>query len=140
MNGINKVNQLQRHVARLVVNHGMRPAGMRTMHGHRAARRARAASQAETTSSTDATRRRQDLQMKQLPELLRETADIVLSTGPRGIMRGLQAAQVAGGLLREYVTAGRVDPPQVRAVKVTRRIQGSGLGEQPWRRMIHLAE
>jgi hypothetical protein len=65
--------------------------------------------------AASATRRRPD-QAQQLQELLREVVDVALATGPRGVLRSLQAGRAVAGLVAEYVAAGRVDPPQVGAV------------------------
>jgi hypothetical protein len=54
-------------------------------------------------------------QSQQLQQLVREVLDTALSTGPRGVMRGLQAARAVAGLAAEYAAAGRLEPPQARA-------------------------
>ena len=60
--------------------------------------------------------------MQQVQELLRETVDIAVATGPRGLMRGLQAAQAVASLAGEYAssaaTGRQLDPPQ----RVLRRL------------------
>lgn len=61
-------------------------------------------------SSTDDTTKR----VTQLSELLQETARVAIATGPRGIIRALQAAQSVSNLSVEYISRGVVDPPQVR--------------------------
>ncbi|GBF91070.1 hypothetical protein Rsub_03926 [Raphidocelis subcapitata] len=58
----------------------------------------------------------------ELQELLRETLDVALTTGPRGVLRGLQAAGAVGGLAAEYAAAGRLDPPQVVLRKLFERL------------------
>jgi len=50
---------------------------------------------------------------QQLNELLQETLQISIQTGPKGFFRGLQAADAVLSLTREYLTKGTLDPPEV---------------------------
>ncbi|MEW5308611.1 MAG: hypothetical protein WDW38_000556 [Sanguina aurantia] len=59
--------------------------------------------------SADETTRR----VTQFSDLLQETARVAIATGPRGIIRALQAAQSVSNLSVEYISRGVVDPPQV---------------------------
>jgi aarF domain-containing kinase len=49
---------------------------------------------------------------EQLNELLQETVQLALQTGPKGIVRSLQAADAVLSLAREQLQAGRIDPPE----------------------------
>lgn len=49
----------------------------------------------------------------QLTELLQETIQIVMSTGPRGVFRAVQGATAIAELARDYVASGGSDPPHV---------------------------
>jgi aarF domain-containing kinase len=86
----------------------------------------RAAQAAASAAARDAPRagaaRQQAARQQALQELLRETLDIALATGPRGVVRGWQAAGAVGGLAAEYAVAGRLDPPQVVLRKLFERL------------------
>jgi hypothetical protein len=50
---------------------------------------------------------------RQLGELLQESVQIAIATGPKGLVRGLQAADAVLGLLGEYLQRGMTDAPEV---------------------------
>lgn len=78
-------------------------------------------SAAGTTSSGSAdARQQQQQQAERVREFLAEALDVALATGPRGLGRGLQAAQAVASLAAEYATGGAPlsDPPQ----RVLRRV------------------
>jgi len=86
---------------------------------------ASAQSSSATTTTTASAQRRQEQQLRQLQELLRETVDIALQTGPRGVFRGLQAAGAVASIVSDYAqqaAAGRPDPPQVVLRKLFERL------------------
>lgn len=74
-------------------------------------RRCNATTSATTGANTTTSQQQQQQQAEQLREFVAEAVDIAIQTGPRGLFRGLQAAQAAAGLLAEYAAAGAVDPP-----------------------------
>lgn len=43
--------------------------------------------------------------------MLQETVNTAISTGPKGLVRGLQVANAVTSLTREYILAGTLDPP-----------------------------
>ena len=51
--------------------------------------------------------------MAQLNELIAEAGRIVISSGPKGLLRGMQAATAFISLAQEYAAKGLTDPPQV---------------------------
>lgn len=83
---------------------------------------------ATTTGAPGAARRPQRDQSQQLQDLIKEVVETAVSTGPRGVMRSLQAAQVVAQLVGEYAAAGRVDPPQVRAAARPPAPRGAAAG------------
>lgn len=74
---------------------------------------ARAAAAPPRPSATAATN--DSKRGEQLQSLLAETVRIVTSTGPKGLIRGLQAAEAVASLGREYLLqrGGRLDEPPV---------------------------
>ena len=63
----------------------------------------------------EATRSREDLAKRaaQLNELVQETVNVTISTGPRGFFRALQAADSLSQLAREYIQRREVDATPV---------------------------
>eukprot|EP01025_Chloroclados_australasicus_P053580 TRINITY_DN631_c0_g2_i1.p1 TRINITY_DN631_c0_g2~~TRINITY_DN631_c0_g2_i1.p1 ORF type:complete len:511 (-),score=57.41 TRINITY_DN631_c0_g2_i1:255-1787(-) len=51
--------------------------------------------------------------LKELQVLVQEISNISRETGPRGILRGIQAGQAIANLSLEYVRKGQLEPPQV---------------------------
>jgi hypothetical protein len=64
----------------------------------------------------------QQQQWQQLQELLKESIEVAIATGPRGLLRGLQAARAVASLVGEYAAAGRVDRPEVVLRKLFERL------------------
>jgi hypothetical protein len=65
---------------------------------------------ASGAGSADA--RQTQKRVEQLNELLQETVELAVKTGPKGIVRSFQAADAVLSLAREQLQAGRLDPPE----------------------------
>uniref|UniRef100_A0A7S0X116 ABC1 atypical kinase-like domain-containing protein n=1 Tax=Chlamydomonas leiostraca TaxID=1034604 RepID=A0A7S0X116_9CHLO len=60
--------------------------------------------------------------MAELQDLLQETVKVVMSTGPKGVVRAMQAAEAGASVMRDFLLGGASDPPHVILRKLFERL------------------